>query len=155
MADILPSLLAFPPEKPLSNKDYDSQARDFSKNLDKIASSTWTKAVNKQNILDLLNPAENTLPYLFALHAQWANAGTSRARNEEAVNRSVIFFASFDPVQARYAGDCWLRLLELAFDIYPKVGVQDFRPLCTAILRLDPTGGTFTSSPLRLVRACL
>lgn len=155
MADLLPNLLAFPPEKHVSAKEYDKQATEFVKNLTKITDATWTKGVQKQNILDLLNPAVNSLPYLLALNAQWHTAGKDRARNEDACNRSIIFFSSFDPIQVRYAGEHWRNLWELAFDIYPRLGVRDFSPLWTSLLRLDPTAGTFTTNHLRLVRLCL
>ena len=155
MADLLPALLAFPPEKQVSTKEYDKQATEFVKGLTKIAETTWTKGISKQNILDLLNPAVNSLPYLFALIAQWHAAGKDRARNEDAYNRSIVFFSSFDPIQIRYAGEHWRNLMDFAFDLYPRLGVRDFSPLWTSMLRLDPTAGTFTSSHLRLVRICL
>ncbi|KAK3697068.1 hypothetical protein LTR37_017666 [Vermiconidia calcicola] len=155
MADLLPTLLSFPPEKEVSNKEYDKQATKYVESLNKISESAWTKPVNKQNILDLLNPATNSIPYLYALYAQWRNASKDRTRNEDAMTRAFIFFTSFDPVQVRYAGDTWLRLLDQAIDITPKLGVTDFTPITTAMLRLDPTAGTFTSLHLRLVRMCL
>lgn len=154
-AALLPNLLTFPPEKAVSAKEYDKQAIEFVKNLAKLPDATWTKGVSKQNVLDLLNPAVNSLPYLFALNAQWHIAGNERARNEDALNRSVIFFSSFHPIQMRYAGEQWLKLLEYVFDRYPLLGVRDFTPLSTAMLRLDPTGGTFTSNHLRLLRLCV
>ena len=151
----MPSLLAFPPEKQVSNKEYDKQATEFVKGLTKIPETTWTKGIQKQNVLDLLNPAVNTLPYIFALNAQWHAAGKDRARNEDALNRSVIFFSSFDPIQVRYVGEHYRHLMEFAFELYPRLGVREFSPIYTAMLRLDPTSGTFTTDHLRLVRLCL
>ncbi len=139
----------------MSAKEWDKQAKEYAQELAKISSQTWAKPVDKQNILDLLNPAVNTLPYLFALWGQLQQAGKDKARTDDAVNRSVMFFTSFDPVQARYAGEQWRSLLEWAFDAYPKLGVQDFTPITMAMLRLDPTAGTFTSSHLRLLRMCI
>ena len=155
MAEFVAQLLQFPPEKQTSAKEYDKQAIDYVKGLSKVPEAQWLKHVNKQNILELLNPAVNSLPYLVALYTQWSNAGKDRARHEDALNRSVIFFSSFDPVQIRYAGEYFRVVLELAFEFYPQLGMKDFSPLWTAMLRLDPTAGTFTSSHLRLVRLCL
>jgi COP9 signalosome complex subunit 3 len=155
MADLVASLLTFPPEKSVSAKEYDKQAVEYVKGLGKVAESNWLKHVNKQNILELLNPAVNSLPYLFALTTQWNAAGKDRARHEDAVNRSIVFFSSFDAVQIRYAGEYFRSLLEFAIDVYYQLGILDYSPIWTAMLRLDPTAGTFTSNHLRLVRLCL
>ena len=155
MADFLANLLAFPPEKKVSAKEWDKNAVEYVKGLAGVTAQTWAKPVDKQNILDLLNPSVNTLAYLFALCGQLQFLGKDKARIDDALNRSVIFFTSFDPTQARYAGEAWRSLLEWALDAYPKLGVQDFTPITTAMLRLDPTAGTFTSSHLRLVRMCM
>jgi COP9 signalosome complex subunit 3 len=155
MADIVPQLLEFPPDKQLSPKDYDKKANEFIKLLSKQQDPTWTKLHNKQNILDLLNPSTNTLPYIYALAAQTAHVGKTGAKTEELLNRAVVFLASFDPVQIRYAGDAWSSLLNWCFDIYPQLRITDCTPLTTGMLRLDPTASTFTSSHLRLVRLCL
>ena len=155
MADLVAALLAFPPDKTVSAKEYDKQAVEFVRGLGKVPESNWLKHINKQNILELLNPAINSLPYLFALTTQWGAAGKDRARHEDAVTRSLIFFSSFDPIQIRYAGEYFRVLLEYAIEYYPQLGYQDFSPIWTAMLRLDPTGGTFTSNHLRLVRLCL
>ena len=155
MAEFVSSLLIFPPEKQVSAKEFDKQATEYVKNLGKVPEANWLKHVNKQNILELLNPAVNSLPYLVALYTQWSAAGKDRARHEAACNHSIMFFSSFDPIQIRYAGEHFRCVLEIAFETYPQLGVQDFTPLSTAILRLDPTSGTFTSSHLRLLRLCM
>ncbi|KAK5169027.1 uncharacterized protein LTR77_006336 [Saxophila tyrrhenica] len=153
--DFIASLLEFPPEKKLSNKEYDKRANDLIKHLNKQSDSAWVKHLNKGSILDLLNPSTNSLPYLYALVAQANNAGKDRARRDEVLNRSAVFFATFDPIQVRYAGSVFYDLLTWAFDAYPSLEITDCSPLTTALLRLDPTGATFTSSHLRLVRLCL
>lgn len=155
MSDLLTGLLTFPPEKSVSAKEYDKQAVTYVKELAKVPEQQWLRPINKQNVLDMLNPAINSLPYMWALFCQWNAAGKDRARHEDALNRSILFFSSFDPVQIRYAGETFRALMEAAFEIYPKLGVQDFSPLAIAMLRLDPTGGTFTSNHLHLVRLCL
>ncbi|KAF2487305.1 CSN3 COP9 constitutive [Neohortaea acidophila] len=155
MADLTARLLAFPPEKKVSAKEYDRQAHALAQLLDNVSAQEFAKASGKSDLLDLLNPAVNTISYIFALHAQVSLSGKDRARTEQCIDRSVIFFTSFDPIQARYCGHHWRALLEWAIDAYPRAGVQDFTPLITALLRLDPTAGTFTSSHLLLLRLCL
>ena len=154
MAD-LNRYMSFPPDKQVSAKEYDKQANEFVKFLGKEPEANWLRHVNKQNILDLLNPAVNSLPYLFGLLTQWNAAGKDRARHEAAVNHSVIFFSCFDPLQIRYAGEHFRLLLEAAIGVYQELAVKDYSPISVAMLRLDPTGGTFTSSHLRFVRLCL
>lgn len=155
MSSELPDILAFPPEKRVSRKEWDKQAREYVAHISRLQQATWTRPIDRQNILDLLNPSRSSLAYLLALNAQCANAGKDRSRTEDCITRSTIFFTSFDPIQMRYAGGHWLALITWAFDVYPAFGIRDFRPLCAAILRLDPTAGTFTSAHLLYLRMCL
>lgn len=153
--DFVSTLLEFPPEKQLTPKEYDKKAHDFVKSLNKHAESTWAKQSKQQNILELLNPATNSIAYLYVLNSQAANVGKDHKRNEELLNQAVVFFASFDPIQVRYVGEQWLMLITWACEVYPKLGVIDCTPLVTAMLRLDPSTATFTSTHLRIVRLCL
>lgn len=153
--DFISTLLDFPPEKHLTPKDYDKKAHDFVKSLNKHPEATWAKQSKQQNILELLNPATNTIPYLYVLNSQTANAGKDRNRNEEVLNNVVMFLTAFDPIQVRYVGEQWLDLVTWVCEVYPKLGVLDCTPLVTAMLRLDPTTATFTSTHLRVVRLCL
>ena len=145
---------SFPPEKPLSTREWDRQAQEFVKALASIAESFWTASFGKQNILDHLNPATHTLPYLFALGTQTPPIGF-RTKTEEWLERVVLFLVSFDPVQVRYAGDAWKVLMDGAFQAFTELVIADLSPLSTAMLRLDPTAGTFTSYHLQFVRLCL
>ncbi len=158
-SDAASALLEFPPDKTLSAKQYDAQAHAFVQKLDKADKAdkaTFTRASGgKGNILDLLDPAVNTLPYLYALVAQSDSAGKDRSRHEEVLQRATIFFATFDAVQVRYASHIWERLLNYVLDMYPKLGLVDFTPIVTAMLRLDPACSTFTCAHLHLLHLCL
>ena len=67
---------------------------------------------------------------------------------------------SFDPVQTRYAGNEFRRLFEItagraAFTERPNDQSTAISALGSAILRIDPSGSTFTSSHLLFVHLCL
>ena len=154
MADIK-RLEAFPPKRKVSDKTWDETAKDFVKYVGDISNATWTKPVDKRNVLDVLNPTTNTIAYIYGLNAQISAIGKDRARAEECLDYAVVFFASFDPVQIRYADGAWRELLESTFQICASLNIRDASPLVTAMLRLDPSAGTFTTTHLRLLRRCL
>lgn len=155
MADLLKSLEAFPSKRKLTDKTWDEHAKEFIKSLNALSIATWTKPVNKQNILDVLNPAINSLPYIYALNQQSTTIGKDRSRAEEWINYATVFLASFDPIQIRYVDEQWRDLIDVCFTILSGLNIRDFTPIVTGLLRLDPTGGTFTTNHLRLLRHCL
>ncbi|EMC95924.1 hypothetical protein BAUCODRAFT_509162 [Baudoinia panamericana UAMH 10762] len=157
MADALSVVLSFPPENvaKLSAKKYEEEVHTYMKRLNQLPPTTWTKAIDKKNLLDFLNPEVNSLPYLATLRAQTDTVGKDRKAIEHLVNQCAVFFATFDPIQVRYLGSQWTELVVWLLDILPKLGISDHSTVTTAMLRLDPTAGTFTSTHLRLLRACL
>jgi len=157
MADILAVCLSFPTDglEKLAPKDYDSKIAAFQKELGRISAAQWIKAIDRQNILDTLNPTTNTIPYLHALVVLTANIDKDRARNEELLDRAITFIASFNQIQIRYVGEQWTQLMKWTLDLLERTDSMDFTPISTAMLRLDPTAGTYTSWHLRLVQACL
>ena len=155
MADYLPGILSFPPDKKLSPTDYDKQINNYIKELGKVPIKVWTSSFEKQSLLDLLNPAENSIPYLIALFEHTATIGKDRKRFDDVLNRTIIYYASFDPVQVRYVGEFWRKHFEWATEAVQYAGLQDLSPLSTALLRLDPTAGTFTTNHVYFLRACL
>ncbi|WPH00083.1 Hypothetical protein R9X50_00290600 [Acrodontium crateriforme] len=157
MADVLATLKSFPTDTKanLSPKVYNVKARNYLDALSKISSSAWTQRVGKQSLLDTLDPAVHSIAYMHALLQHISVAGKDKGRLEALLACAVTFFSSFDPVQIRYASEEWGKLLTWLFDGVSKVEDADFGILSTAMLRLDPTGGTFTSYHLRLVRLCL
>lgn len=157
MSDPLAVMLSFPPGNvaKLSAKEYDKEMHTHLKKINAVSSSAWTKPVGKQSLLDLLNPAVNTIPFILALTEHIKAAGKDRTRQEILLNQAIIFFATFDPVQARYAGDQWVTLLQWTLQSMQKMSIIDLSPIYAAMLRLDPTAGTFTTNHLVFVRACL
>lgn len=155
MAD-LKGLESFPPKRRVTDKTWDEQAKDFVKNLNTLHSNTWTKPVNsKQSLLDALNPAFSTIPYIYALNHHHSLVNKDKGRAEEWINYATVFLASFDPVQIRYVDEQWRYLLDVSFQVLSGLKIRDLTPIVTGLLRLDPTGGTFTFNHLNLVRHCL
>ncbi|TKA30477.1 hypothetical protein B0A50_02705 [Salinomyces thailandicus] len=154
MADVVATLLSFPPENAstLSPKEYDKVIDGYLKKLVKLPSSVWTKPVGKQNVLDLLNPAVNSIPYLAALTEQTRAVGRDTKKRQELLERAVIFCTSFDPVQVRYDGEQWTEVMNWTLAALVAGDVPTVSPVTTAMLRLDPTAGTFTTLHLSLLR---
>ncbi|TKA69990.1 hypothetical protein B0A55_08847 [Friedmanniomyces simplex] len=150
-------LLSFPPDDvaKLTRKKYDDAINKYIQRLEKLPSTTWLKLVDKKNLLEMLNPEVNSIPYMASLNSQMKAAGKDRSKIELLLNYAVIFLATFDPVQVRYVGDTWLNVLDWTLDMIPESGSSDLSPISSAMLRLDPTAGTFTSTHLRFLRKCL
>ncbi|KAK5137957.1 hypothetical protein LTR08_005753 [Meristemomyces frigidus] len=157
MAEALAAMLSFPPDNvaKLTPKEYDQEIQHYGKALERIPTVFWTKPVDGQNVLELLNPAINSIPFAVALVEQIKATGKDKSRNVALLNWALIFFACFDPVQVRYASDQWVQLLGWVRDKLRANSIPDFTPITAAMLRLDPTAGTFTSHHLTLVRTCL
>nr|POF14925.1 cop9 signalosome complex subunit 3 [Quercus suber] len=146
-------LHSFPPPNyaKLTPKEIDRAIHDFLKKLQQVPASIWTQAGNKQNILDVLDPAVQTIPYLIALHAQ----RSYRARANDVYQRCIIFFSTFDPIQIRYVGlEYWAPVLDWFFDYAAHNQISDLTPISTALLRLDPSGGTYTTYHYHFVELC-
>ncbi|KXL49292.1 hypothetical protein M433DRAFT_132668 [Acidomyces richmondensis BFW] len=157
MADTVADLLSFPPDNvaTLSPRDYDQQINEYIKQLSKVPKSFYTKPVDKKNILEFLNPSVNTITYAIALLEQVKAGNKSKAAIEKILNNAILFFSTFDPVQARYAADFWMSLLDWTLDQLTQLVPVNFSPVSTAWLRLDPSAGTFTSFHIRFLRACV
>ncbi|KAL1866925.1 hypothetical protein Plec18167_008857 [Paecilomyces lecythidis] len=71
--------------------------------------------------------------------------------------KALQFLEAFDPVQIRYTGHEWRRLLELVAKAAEAVSkpILATVPVRDAILRLDPSGSMFTSNHILLSRLCL
>ena len=71
--------------------------------------------------------------------------------------KMLVFMERFDPVQVRYLGHDWRRLIETvarAAELSSNRLIA-IPPIRTAILRLDPSSSCFTSTHLLFVRFCL
>lgn len=155
MADASAVMLSFPTDKPASSpQEYDQHMTTYLKQLDKLPSSAW-KITDKQNPLELLDPAVNSIPYLICLLELVKGVGKDREKAEQWLSQAAIFLASFDRVQVRYLGEQWREVWETALSISNKLGVLDVSPFSTALLRLDPSAGTFTTLHLQFLRLCM
>jgi COP9 signalosome complex subunit 3 len=158
MAEVLGSLLSFPPEQgvPVGTKEYDTRAVAYIKQLNQVQPATWLAPVDKQNILDVISPSVNSLPYLYALNVQ-ANDDTVNDgdRLVQWVTHATNFLQTFDPIQIRYEGGQWSKFLHTILRIHETQGTQNVSAVISAVLRLDPTAGTFTTWHSRIVKLCL
>ncbi|GAB7360950.1 hypothetical protein MBLNU230_g0933t1 [Neophaeotheca triangularis] len=155
MASHLPKMLAFPPDEQLSPDEYDVRIREYYKELKDMPASAWTGTFEKKRVLDLLNPTVNSLAYLFALLANRDANKSNKTFQIDLLERAVIFSTSFDQKQIRYAGMYWRHLFEWMIESFRKQGIQDLTPLSAAILHLDPTAATFTTTHLAFLRICM
>ncbi|EME42395.1 hypothetical protein DOTSEDRAFT_45934 [Dothistroma septosporum NZE10] len=157
MTDI-PTMLSFPPEKKkkeMTAREYDKEITVYIKSLSALSSSAWTKNVDKKNVLEMLDPSVNSIPYLVALNNQLeANAKSPKAL-DQIYPYVQLFLASFDPVQVRYVGEEWRKLFTEVHELLQSSRSDDVTLLVGALLRLDPTAGTFTTNHLRIVRLAL
>ena len=149
--------------------------------IDSAVLDLWLTAL----VLQVLDPSINTLPYLYALHAQIQDAATKQSAAAKSVAVSpasplwakiVSFVERFDPVQIRYGGSEFRRLVEIIaksvqsastvflLDMHrlPDTSLADsmqrrtvINTIRTAILRLDPSSSCLTSNHLLFVRLCL
>lgn len=103
MSDVLSALVTFPPDdKKLSPRQYDHQINTFLKELGKIPNSGWTKTVvDKKGLLEMLDPAVNSIAYLVTLNKQIVDAGKDTKRLEQLFALAQVFLTSFDPIQIR------------------------------------------------------
>lgn len=136
-------------------------------------------------VLQVLDPSINTLPYLYTLHAQIQDAATKKtattkygalAPESPLWSKIKSFIEQFDPVQIRYGGSEFRRLVEIIgksvqspstvflLDIHqlpdtsPADSIQRqtvIDLIRTAILRLDPSSSCFTSNHLLFAHLCL
>ncbi|KAI4129796.1 MAG: hypothetical protein LQ338_002047 [Usnochroma carphineum] len=163
MESLLPQLVSFPPHPPpplpLSDAAYDKGIKNLRKVLNDTPANTLTAGVpNGGDLLDILDPSINTLPYLYVLLAH-INDGRQKSSvlGGPLWLKAVDFVERFDEVQVRYVGTefrrltVWIRDVALAGN-RPAAAV---RPIRSAILRLDPSSSCFTSTHLVFVRQCL
>ncbi|KAL9035705.1 MAG: hypothetical protein Q9180_004717 [Flavoplaca navasiana] len=161
MDSLLPQLLSFPPHPPVPLADvaYDREIRSLRKVLNDTPASLLTAGVpNGGDLLDILDPSINTLPFLYVLLAH-SNAGKQKAPTigSPLWQKALDFLRTFDSVQVRYVGMEFRRLVMFVRDVAlaGNKPIAAVRPLGTAILRLDPSGSCFTSTHVVFVHLCL
>ncbi|GAD98623.1 COP9 signalosome complex subunit 3 [Paecilomyces variotii No. 5] len=174
MADLLPRLLSFSPQPQATHgvtDEYDKQIRDLiaylkQSLLNKELSDPEVYGLLDVSIYDLaLDPSVHSISFLLIFHFQvHAAQSTTKESIPQDVRpggtlwlKALQFLKAFDPVQVRYAGHEWRRLLELVAKAGEAVSKPSLAavPVRDAILRLDPSGSMFTSNHLLLSRLCL
>ncbi|KAL5120948.1 hypothetical protein ACEQ8H_001136 [Pleosporales sp. CAS-2024a] len=165
-ADLVSLLLQFQPEAPelKQRREYDQQARNFVTQLSNVSASHWQKgADSSQDVLSVLNPAVNSIAYAFALRHR-IQATMDKTNMPDALqpggalwDKLVLWLETFDPIQMRYAGAEWKRLVDSTEQIARASGspALAIAPIRSAMVRLDPTTGTFTSTHLLFIQLCM
>ncbi|KAL3424639.1 COP9 signalosome complex subunit 3 [Phlyctema vagabunda] len=168
MDELLPQMLAFPPHppplKPLSDDKYDEAIRSQVTLLSKCSEKDLLgKTSGGEDTLEVINPALNTVPYLFTLLAKLGESRKKRSDTEvqwlwEKISSFVV---SFDPRQIRYLGEQFLKLVEEIRPLGDRIGeILNERGLAipllaTAIQRVDPEATTLTSTHIALVKVAM
>lgn len=100
-----------------SDEQYDHQLVVLVKELRRATSIKSGKRIDDTDLLQVLHPANNTLGYIFLL------LGLTSERNSDLYVISLVaFLTQFDPVQARYAGPEWRRVLQIANEVIMATG---------------------------------
>ncbi|VUC22645.1 unnamed protein product [Clonostachys rosea] len=145
-------LKSYPPASGSSTsiKQQDEQTRVYLSALAKLTSSSKKLILEQpEAVLKLIDPAKNSIGYLFVLNTL-VNATELRIGRSSLLDAIIVILLSFDPIQVRYVGNLLLHLLEAvgtAKLFPPRVAVE---VLAAAMLRLDPNGSMFTSTHLLL-----
>ncbi|PNS14310.1 hypothetical protein CAC42_6823 [Sphaceloma murrayae] len=134
-----------------TDERYDHELHSYVRDLRRATSIKSGKRLEDPELLRVLHPANNTLGYIFLLLGL-----TSDRTSDLYVISLVAFLTQFDPVQARYAGPEWRRVLQIAHEVtVTREDSQLLTPIRNAILRMDPTSSTFTTNHLEYVSLCL
>ncbi|KAF2878117.1 hypothetical protein BDV95DRAFT_509836 [Massariosphaeria phaeospora] len=166
-SDLLSLLLSFQPDAPelQQKRDYDHAARQFVIQLYNVQQHYFLKGADTpQDVLSILNPAVNTIAYAISLRLRISAALDKQKSIPDQLqpggalwNRLLQFLETFDPVQVRYVGSDWRRLVDFFEQIARQVGTPGdaIATMRSTMLRLDPTTGTFTSTHLYFIRLCM
>ncbi|KAL9093501.1 MAG: hypothetical protein Q9165_003896 [Trypethelium subeluteriae] len=118
MASLVATLLSFPPDHytvaPPTTAIYERDIREYVKQLDKVSASSFVRTVDGQELTDLLDPTRNSIAYLYTIISQLQSVASSKSKplSDELWTGLSIFCTSFDPIQIRYVGNEFRRLLE-------------------------------------------
>ncbi|KAI9668396.1 MAG: hypothetical protein M1831_001150 [Alyxoria varia] len=152
-----PDEIRTPPSK------YQSHLYDSLKQVSKLCSGDSAK-FTAEELLEGLNPEEDTVPYAFIL--------SSRVHDSRALGKNnsipkslqpggalwqklVGFLTTCDRLEARYCGRQWKVLMEMlakTATLDQSMASSVMMYMSTAILRLDTTASTFTTAHLLFVR---
>ncbi|KAF2106306.1 hypothetical protein BDV96DRAFT_336645 [Lophiotrema nucula] len=167
--EVLAHLLEFQPSAPevQQKREYDAAARQFVAKVSNISHPHFLKgAETSGDVLEILHPESNSIAYIFALHARIS--ALSDAKFQKGIpdqlrpggyiwNKVENFMQNFDPVQVRYVGQEWRRLMDYLERVARLMGSPGvaISPIRSGLLRLDPLSGTFTLTHLYFIRLCM
>ncbi|KAI1476245.1 hypothetical protein K445DRAFT_316910 [Daldinia sp. EC12] len=158
MEQLAATLLAFPESSDANvsladNLTFDTAAKHHVSKLSKMLKDQNALLLNHgHRLIDLLDPAINTLSYIAVLHTLLLPSPDPSIPRDVLLSKFVRFLYVYDARQARYARGHLQELLLAAGSgqyLPPSVAVSS---LATAILRLDPTGSMLTMYHLNLVK---
>ncbi|KAL1954926.1 hypothetical protein VTO42DRAFT_426 [Malbranchea cinnamomea] len=165
---LLSSLPSLPPAPPVSSEEhYDQEIRNLRATLKQIPLGKVIAESPKQAsiILDSLDPGEQSLTYLSFLvgHYQMRQTGDPRSFPEtlqpggDIWSKAVLFLKTFDSIQIRYAGHELVFLVDMIAAAAESVSkpFAAVHSIKEALLRIDPSCSTFTSTHTTFVRLCL
>ncbi|KAL2073687.1 hypothetical protein VTL71DRAFT_11013 [Oculimacula yallundae] len=165
MDDLLSKLHSFPPSPPprvpLSDQQYDEGIRGQIEAVKKISEAKLLQPTpGGENMLEVIDPAFNTVPYAVCLVANIQATNKSNAKGVDMDNlyaKMIEFLGVFDARQIRYLGDELSYIIKSVADIargsrQPHLAVQ---PIRNAILRLDPSGSMLTANHINLVKLAM
>lgn len=170
MDNLLSMLLSFPvhplPQQPLSDKQYDESIRSQVERLRKVSDEQLLKLTSGgENVLDIINPALNTIPYAFALlaHARAVHDTFEAVKNNHSTavaflwRKILLFLESFDGTQIRYIGSETRDVVEAFAELARKLGDPGaaVAPIGQYMLRLDHSASTLTSTHLLLCQLAM
>ncbi|KAH8685727.1 hypothetical protein BGZ60DRAFT_99862 [Tricladium varicosporioides] len=164
MDDLLPKLLSFPPHPPppngISDQQYEEGITTQISAIRNIADHRLLQQTSGgENVLDIINPALNTVPYAFVLiaHISAVQNGNKGADLDTLWGKMTGFLGKFDPRQVRYLGPELSRILDTTMTLARRHHQTNIAiPIVSsALLRLDPTGTMLTSRHLALVKLAL
>ncbi|KAI1737552.1 cop9 subunit [Xylaria scruposa] len=145
-------LLAFPPQSGLvDNETYHQAVSTHIQRLSRVLKEQAKDlVVHSASLLDVVDPAVNSLSYLTILHALIFPSPASSVPQDFLLEKFVTFMMQFDGRQCRYAGVLLQDVMEASGRLLPSsIAIE---VLATAILKLDPSGTMFTSSHLLLTK---
>jgi len=96
----------------ISDRDYDQMLTGLVKELRHSLSTKSGKRIEDPELLQVLHPAQNTIGYTFLL----LHLTIDRASDVYAI-ALVSYLTTFDPVQVRYTGHEFRRILELTEEV--------------------------------------
>ncbi|KAG4423074.1 hypothetical protein IFR04_003850 [Cadophora malorum] len=165
MDDLLSKILSFPPHPPphvpLSDQQYDDGIKDQIEIVKKISGQKMLQQTSGgENMLEVINPALNTVPYAFCLVAnlEAVAKNTGKGVNMDILwGKMVEFLDVFDTRQIRYIGEEFNHIVRGVADFArnSRQGYLAVAPIRNAILRLDPSGSMLTANHILLVKLAM